>query len=262
MELQTIITEKQGAVARIWLNRPESRNALNITMAEEIVTALRRFHTDPEIRIILLQGRGPSFCAGADLNWMEHAYRMTDAENQAESTLLAGCYRDLYESPRITVAGVHGAAFGGAIGFVAACDLAIASENCIFAFSEVNLGLIPAVISPYVLNKADKGKIMEYMLTGMKFSGKEAVSLGLVNRCVPDTDLDRSIGDLLAGLLNVAPGAQSAIKRLFRSLTGFAPDHAKLHHTASMLAETRVSEEASEGIRAFLEKRLPGWVNP
>ncbi len=262
MILQTIITEKQGAVARIWLNRPESRNALNLTMAEEIVTALQRFHTDPEIRIILLQGRGPSFCAGADLNWMKRTNGRTDAETLAESTLLASCYRELYESPRITVAGVHGAAFGGAIGFVSACDLAIATENCIFAFSEVNLGLIPAVISPYVLNKADKGKIMEYMLTGMKFNGKEAVSLGLVNRYVPDTDLDRSIEDLLTGLLNVAPGAQSRIKQLIRSLSGFSPDHAMVHHTASMLAETRVSEEASEGIRAFLEKRQPGWLNP
>jgi methylglutaconyl-CoA hydratase len=262
MDQHAIITEIQGTVARVWLNRPDSRNAINMAMVEEFTSSLRQINANPAIRIISLRGRGPSFCAGADLDWMRQASGLSREENFKESSLLARCFYELYGSPKITLTGVHGVAFGGALGLVTACDLAVASESCVFAFSEVNLGLVPAAISPYVILRADKGKIMEYLLTGRKFGGMEAASLGVVNRCVPDEDFEQALEDLLAELLCAAPSAQLTIKGLIRSLAGFGPDTAMLDQTASLLAETRVSDEAKEGIHAFLEKRRPGWMKP
>jgi methylglutaconyl-CoA hydratase len=231
-------------------------------MVEELTTFVKQTNDNPEIRIICLRGKGVSFSAGADLVWMQKATDLTREDNFAESVSLSRCYHAFYSSPKITIAGVHGAAMGGAIGLITACDLALATESSIFAFPEVNMGLIPAVISPYVFHKANKGKVMEYLLTGRKFRGLEAESLGLVTRCVPDADLDQAFDDLLAELLCAAPLAQFGTKNLARSLVGNIPDNFILEFTPSLLAETRVSDEAKEGIRAFLEKRNPGWNKP
>ncbi len=182
-------------------------------------------------------------------------------ENYRESILLAQCFHALYTSPKIIVTGIHGAALGGAMGLVSASDMAITTNTTVFAFSEVKLGLIPATVAPYLLRKISGGKIMEYLLTGRKFSGHDAVSIGLVNRSVPDEQFEQAHEDLLSELLKAAPGAQLKIKELIRSLTGSAPDITIMAKTASLLAETRVSEEAREGIQAFLEKRQPGWMN-
>ncbi len=191
---------------------------------------------------------------------MQKARDLSGEENYRESTLLAQCFHAMYTSPKIIVTGIHGAALGGAIGLVSASDIAITTNTAVFAFSEVKLGLIPATVAPYILRKSSGGKIMEYLLTGRKFSGHEAVSMGLVNRTVPDEQFELVHEDLLSELLKAAPDAQLKIKELIRSLTGSAPDITTMARTASILAETRVSEEAREGIQAFLEKRQPGWM--
>jgi methylglutaconyl-CoA hydratase len=261
MNSQTIITEISGPLARLWLNRPGVRNALDNQMLEDLFSAIEKINSNPAIRIVSLRGMGPSFCAGADLGWMQKAQGLSKDENYRESNLLAQCFHALYNSPKIIVAGIHGAALGGAIGLVSASDIAITTNTTVYAFSEVKLGLIPATVAPYLLRKSSGGKIMEYLLTGRKFSGHDAVSIGLVNRSVPDEQFEQVHEDLLTELLKAAPDAQLKIKELIRSLTGFAPDMTIMAKTASLLAETRVSEEATEGIRAFLEKRQPGWMS-
>lgn len=260
MKEQTIITEIKGPLARLWLNRPGVRNAMNRQMLEELFSGIEKINGNPEVRIVSLQGMGSSFCAGADLGWMQKAHDLSGEENYRESILLAQCFHAIYTSPKIIVAGIHGAALGGGIGLVSASDLAITTNTTVFAFSEVRLGLIPATVAPYLLRKSSGGKIMEYLLTGRKFSGHDAVSIGLVNRSVPDEQFEQVHEDLLSELLKAAPDAQLKIKELIRSLTGSAPDIAVVAKTASMLAEARVTEEAREGIRAFLEKRQPGWM--
>jgi methylglutaconyl-CoA hydratase len=260
MDLHAIITETEGAVARIWLNRPESRNALNREVMEEFQHALQIIHEDEKIRVIILRGRGITFCSGADLKWMEKASHLSKEENYLESALLSSCFNTLFTSPKITVAGVHGAAYGGAMGLIAACDLAVSSETAFYAFAEVKFGLVPATIAPYILHKTGNSHVLEYLLTGRKFGAAEAERLGLINRCVPDGQLEKSLTDLVVELLQTAPGAQRAIKKLFRSLS-MKPDSSAMESTASLLAETRVSDEAREGIRAFIEKRKPSWIN-
>jgi methylglutaconyl-CoA hydratase len=257
---QSIITEIRGPLARLWLNRPGVRNALDKQMLEELFSTLEDINNNPAIRIVSLRGMGSSFCAGADLGWMQKAHDLSGEENYRESTLLAQCFHALYTSPKIIVAGIHGAALGGAIGLVSASDMAVTTNTTVFAFSEVKLGLIPATVAPYLLRKSSSGKIMEYLLTGRKFSGHDAVSIGLVNRSVPDEQFEQVHEDLLNELMKAAPVAQLKIKELIRSLTGSAPDITTMARTASLLAEARVSEEAREGIRAFLEKRQPGWM--
>jgi methylglutaconyl-CoA hydratase len=261
MNTQTIITEIRGPLARLWLNKPGVRNALDRQMLEELFSSVEKINNNPEIRIVSLRGMGSSFCAGADLGWMQKAQSLSGEENYRESTLLAQCFHALYTSPKIIVAGIHGAALGGAIGLVSASDMAITTNTTVFAFSEVKLGLVPATVAPYLLRKSSSGKIMEFLLTGRKFSGYDAVSIGLVNKSVPDEQFEKVHEDLLVELLKAAPEAQLKIKELVRSLTGSAPDITTMARTASLLAEVRVSEEAREGIQAFLEKRQPGWMS-
>jgi len=261
MSQQTIVTEINGPVARVWLNRPDSRNALNGVMLEEMLSSLKRINADARIRVIILQGKGTSFCAGADLEWMRQAPGLTREENYKESEWPARCFHELFSSEKITIAGVQGYAFGGAMGFIAACDMAVSTESAVFAFPEVRLGLIPVTIAPYVFHKTGRSAVLEYLLTGKRFTGPEAAMLGLVNRVVPDDDLTQHLGNLTADLLSTAPSAQRSVKKLFRSHISPEPDTSTIHHTASLLAETRVSDEAVEGIRAFLEKRRPSWIN-
>jgi methylglutaconyl-CoA hydratase len=261
MNTKTIITEITGPLARLWLNRPGMRNALDRQMLEELFSAIEKINDNHAIRIVSLRGMGSSFCAGADLGWMQKAHGLSGEENYRESMLLAQCFHAIYTSPKIIVAGIHGAALGGAIGLVSASDIAISTNTTVFGFSEVKLGLIPATVAPFLLRRSCGGKMMEYLLTGRKFSGYDAVSIGLINKSVPDEQFEQAHEDLLSELLKAAPDAQLKIKELIRSLTGSAPDMTIMARTASLLAETRVSEEAREGIQAFLEKRQPGWMS-
>ena len=171
MNQHAIVTEIQGEVARIWLNRPDARNALNMALLKAFFISLQKINANAGVRIICIRGRGNSFCAGADLHWMQQATSLSWEDNYMESTWMARCYHELFASDKITLACVHGAAFGGALGLLAACDLAITTESAVLAFSEVKLGLVPATIAPYVLHKAANAKVLEFMLTGKKFNG-------------------------------------------------------------------------------------------
>ena len=254
----SILTEIKGPVAHVFLNRPEFHNALNAKMIQALLEQLEILDNNRSIRIIALRGMGNSFCAGADLNWMRMAQHLSEEENYRECQLLAKAFYSLYKSSKITVAFIHGNIFGGAIGLVASCDMAIASTNAVFAFSEVRMGLVPATIMPYVLNKTGN-RVVERMLTGMKFKSGDAEAIGLVNAVVQDEPFESALNETLAGLLEAAPEAQGRIKLQARTLIMPAITEDLVNHTASLLAETRISKEALEGLGAFYEKRKPAW---
>jgi methylglutaconyl-CoA hydratase len=259
-ERQTIITEIRNAVAHVWLNRPEVRNALDGVLIGELCETLQQLGHDSGIRIIVLRGIGPVFCAGADLRWMEQAEALTEEENYREAMRLVRCFQMLNECKPVTVAALHGSVLGGALGLAAACDLAIAADTTLFAFSEVRLGLIPATIAPYIFQKTGRARVMEYMLTGRRFSAGEAQSLGLVNRLIPGKEIGQGVEELVTELLYGAPGARQALKNLARQIDREKTDDTASYDTAGLLARIRVSDEAKEGIRAFLEKRQPAWM--
>lgn len=259
MNNQFIHTEIQGPVARLRLNRPGSRNAIHSGMITEMIAFLQRISAEPSVRILVVEGEGPVFCAGADLNWMKSAGSLTADANREDAMDLARCLYLLYTLPRVTVARVQGAAFGGGIGLMAACDLAVIASDCSLAFTEVRLGLVPATIAPYILHKAHAG-ITEFLLTGSRFDGKTAVSLGLATVAVHEPELDSRLNSLVADLLQCAPEAQLKTRELIRTQGKQMPDESMVSSTASLLAEIRGSAEAREGIRAFLEKRQPAYA--
>jgi methylglutaconyl-CoA hydratase len=261
MSYQYIHTEQEGPVARLWLHRPEVRNALHRGMIREITGFLQSIKNDPGIRILVLGGNGNAFCAGADMNWMREAAGLSSTENRQDAMELARCLKELALLPKITIARVHGSAYGGAIGLMAACDLAVISKSCRLAFSEVRLGLIPATIAPYVMRKAHPG-IHELLLTGKEFDGTAAATLHLATRAVPEDDLDATVNVLVQELLLAAPEAQLKIKKLISQFSREIPDDSMVFQTATWLAETRISPEAREGLAAFSEKRTPAWVVP
>lgn len=258
MDYQYTLTETQGPVAILRLNRPDKRNAIHGEMIIEMLSFLNQVKEDPSIRILILEGSGDVFCAGADLNWMQKAGTMDDEENTTDARGFALCLYMLYTLPAITVARVQGAAYGGAIGLMTACDLALVTENCSLAFPEVRLGLIPATIAPYVLQKAHPG-IAEYLFTGSRFDGKRAVSLHLATMAVDEQELDNRLNALVTDLLHAAPEAQLKIRELLRIFGKQTPDESVVTYTASFLADIRRSLEAREGIGAFLEKRKPAF---
>jgi methylglutaconyl-CoA hydratase len=254
----TILVENQGSVATIWLNRPGVHNALNGMMITEFREALHRLNTDPEIRIIVFRGKGPGFCAGADLLWMQQATRLAPEENYRECYSLARCFSEIATSPKTTLALIHGAAIGGACGLIAAADLALASESAEFAFSEVRLGLVPATIAPYVIHKIGRACALELLLTGRRFNAREAALMGFITSAWTDEDFDAGVSSMLKALLAGRPGAQQKIKTLLNELPGSSIDESLVEQTARLIAEVRVSAEAQEGIRTFLQKRSHG----
>jgi len=259
-ENSIIISEILGSTAIIWLNRPEQHNALNGTMITEFLKTIKLLNNDPGIRVIMIQGKGPSFCAGADLLWMQQAAGLATADNFHECLNLAGSFYAIATSPKVTVALVHGAAYGGAGGFVAASDLAYAAVSASFTFSEVRLGLIPATIAPYVLRKISYASAMELMLTGRKFSASEAEQKGLVNKALPDNEFYDYVHSMVGEILLGGPNAQEIIKTSLNAWKKAEFNETLIEQSALQLAETRITPEAAEGISAFLEKRPIRWI--
>ncbi len=255
---QTIELERDGRVGRIWLNRPDVRNAFNAVMIGELREALRSLAGDDAVRVIVLSGKGTAFCAGADLAWMREIVRFSYAQNLQESLDLAECLHDLYAVPKPTVARVNGPAIGGGTGFVSACDIALASTEARFGLSEVKIGVVPAVISPYVVRRIGESRTRQYFLTGERFDARRALEIGLVNFVVEPGELDRGLEELVSSLLSSGPEALAKAKDLLSRVPGMGFDEAK-RFTAEMIAELRVSAEAQEGMAAFLEKRKPKW---
>jgi len=261
MTYSTIQLESEGPIARIWLNRPEVRNAFNSVMIRELGAAIEAVAKSDSLRVLVLSGRGDSFCAGADLNWMREVVRFSFEQNLEESLQLAELLHRLFTLPKPTIARVNGPAIGGGVGLVAACDIVVASEAARFGLSEVKLGLVPAVISPYVLRRIGVSRTREYFLTGERFEARRALEIELANAVAAPQALDEKVREIIERLLSSGPVASARCKELIARVSGLSLEEAK-PYTARMIAELRVSEEGQEGMAAFLEKRKARWVEP
>jgi methylglutaconyl-CoA hydratase len=250
---------QQGSVATLWLNRPEVHNAFDEHLIAAVTGALRRLDSDQSVRVVVLAGRGKSFCAGGDLAWMRRMAGYSEAENLKDAAALAEMYRALAQLSKPTVARVHGAALGGGIGLVAACDMALATPEASFGTTEVRLGLMPATISPYVITAIGARAAHRYFLSGERIDSATALRLGLVNEiCTADT-LDARLSELSGALLAGGPAAQAACKRLIADISGQPVDAALIADTSARIADIRAGAEAREGVQAFFEKRKPLW---
>ncbi len=255
----TIDVETGGKIGRIWLARPEGHNAFNSAMIRELRDALKALGADDSVRVVVLSGRGKSFCAGADLNWMREIIRFSYEQNLEESLELAEWLHELYSFPKPTVARVNGAAIGGGAGFLSACDIVVASSEARFGLSEVKIGLVPACIAPYVVRRTGEGRARQFFLTGERFDAERARELGLVNIVTGPGELDAAVEELAAKLITSGPEALACCKRLLQEIPGMDFAEAK-RFTAEMIAGLRVSPEGQEGMASFLEKRKPRWT--
>jgi methylglutaconyl-CoA hydratase len=253
--------ERRPGQAWVWINRPEVHNALNPTLIAALTEALVRLQSMAEVRSIVLAGKGASFCAGADLEWMRRAADLDTRESLADTQCLARLYRTLYRSPKPVIARVHGAAVGGGMGLVAACDIAIATPQARFTLSEVRLGLIPAVIAPYIAEAIGPRQARRYCLTGETLSAEHALRLGLVHELAEPAELEGKIEQLGTLLARGGPAALDHAKRLLRTLGHGGPgDDGVIDECARQIARVRASDEAREGMDAFLAKRPPNWT--
>ena len=248
-----------GPVAHIVLARPEARNAFDGPMVRELRDAVRAASAREEIRVIVLAGRGAVFCAGADIEWMKTVAGSSREENLADAGELVDLFETIDRSPKAVVACVQGAALGGGAGLVAVADIAVAEEGARFGFGEVRLGLVPSVISPYVVRKIGASAARELFLTGERFTAVRAAALGLVHRVVPLDELDAAVDDRVRELLQAAPGALAAAKNLVHRVQA-RPVEGVRELTIETIAERRASAEGQEGLLAFLEKRKPDWA--
>lgn len=251
--------EQRGAVARVFLARPEARNAFDDVLIAELSEMFLEISSDPATRVVVLSGDGPSFCAGADIAWMRRAGGYSREENEADAEKMAKMLRSIDACPKPVVALVHGAAIGGGVGLAAAADIAIAAEGTVFSLAEVRLGILPSVISPYVLRAIGTRQARDLFLTGDRFDAREALRIGLVHSVVPAEDLEAAGARKIASLLAAGPEAVAAAKRLIERVAGKNPDEAR-QLTVETIAERRASKEAREGLTAFLEKRPPSWA--
>ncbi|HEU4350487.1 MAG TPA: enoyl-CoA hydratase/isomerase family protein [Burkholderiales bacterium] len=254
--------KKQDGVARVILNRPELRNAFDDVLIGHLRKAFLDIEGDPAVRVMVLAGNGPAFCAGADLNWMKRMAGYDYEENLADATALAQMLAALDRLPKPTIARVHGPVFAGGTGLVAACDIAVGTPEAKFCLSEAKLGLSPATISPYVIRAMGERTARRYFLTAEIFDAQEALRVGMLSQLVPTERLDAAIDDLVKHLLAGGPEAHAKIKALIRAVAGRRPDDALAAETAQRIAEIRGSPEGREGIAAFLEKRKASWCSP
>jgi len=251
--------EKAGKVATVRLNRPDKHNAFDEHLIAELTQAFRDLASDAAMRVVVLAANGQSFSAGADLDWMKRMSTMSRAENERDAMALANLMDAIDRCPKPVVGVIQGAAFGGGVGLVACCDIAIATSSASFCLSEVRLGLIPAVISPYVAAAIGPRACRRYFLTAEKFDAATAESLGLVHRVVAPEALEAARDETIKHLLNGGAAAQAAAKDLIQRVTGAPIDDALRRDTAARIADARASGEGKEGIAAFLEKRKPNW---
>jgi methylglutaconyl-CoA hydratase len=254
-----LTVQKKDGIARVTLDRPELRNAFDDALIASLTKAFLDIENDPAIRVLILAGNGPSFCAGADLNWMKRMAKYGYAENLADAEALARMLATLDRLPKPTIARVHGPVFAGGTGLVAACDIAVGSREAKFCLSEAKLGLSPATISPYVIRAMGEQNARRYFLTAEVFGADEAFRIGMLS--VLTDRLDEEIEALTRHLLAGGPEAHARIKDLIRAVSGRPVDDALAADTAKRIAEIRVSPEGREGIASFLEKRKAAWCS-
>jgi methylglutaconyl-CoA hydratase len=255
--------ERQGPVGLITMNRPERHNAFDEALIDDLTEAFRSMEAEQAVRLVVLSGAGKSFSAGADLNWMKRMAGFSLEENRRDAMGFATLMRSIAHFRKPTIARVHGAAYGGGVGLVACCDIAVATQHATFSISEARLGLIPAVISPYVIAAIGERAARRYFLTAERFDAGEAWRLGLVHELAGnDIELDEKLGEIVDALLAAGPVAQLEAKALIRAVTGKPVTSELIQDTAERIAKMRASPEGREGVGAFLEKRRPLWIPP
>jgi methylglutaconyl-CoA hydratase len=260
---ESLAIERQGPIGLVTMNRPERHNAFDDVLIRELTEGLRSMEAEEGIRVIVLSAAGRSFSAGADLNWMRRMAGFSKEENQRDAMGLAALMRTLAHLRKPTIARVQGAAYGGGVGLVAGCDIAVALQDANFSFSEGKLGLIPAVISPYVVAAIGERAARRYFLTAERFDAAEAWRLGLVHElATSEGELDEKIGHIVDALLACGPSAQPEAKELIRAVSGRPVTSELIQDTAERIARLRASPEGREGVGAFLEKRRASWIPP
>ena len=260
MDYQTLEVIRDGALATVWLNRPDVRNAFNETTIAEITAVFRALDSDGQVRAVVLAARGPAFCAGADLNWMKKMAGYSRAENLADAAGLAAMLRAIHDCAKPVVARVQGDCYAGGMGLAAAADIVIAADGAHFCLSEVKLGLIPATISPYVIRAIGAQAARRYFLTAERFSAAEAKRLALAHEVVPAEALDATVQALVSALLAASPNAVAEAKRLVHDMTAQPLTAALVDDTVARIADIRASDQGREGVKSFLEKRKPSWL--
>jgi methylglutaconyl-CoA hydratase len=260
MNYDTLTLDTAGTIATVTLNRPEVRNAFNEQAIAELTAAFTALGQVDGIRAIVLASNGTAYCAGADLNWMKKMAGYSEDENRADAMQLANMLRTIYACPKPVVAKVHGDCFGGGVGLVAACDIAIAADDAHFCLSEVKLGLIPATISPYVIKAMGENAARRYFLTAERFNAREALRIGLVHDIATAATLDGQVDAIAAALAANSPNAVRQAKALVREIAGQPVTDTLIADTAHRIAQIRASGEGREGVAAFLDKRKPSWL--
>ncbi len=259
VKYETINSEIKDYVCIITLNRAQVHNAFNPVMISELTSEFLNQSTNPLTRVIVLTGKGKSFSAGADLGYMQSTKEFTIEENQEDARNLEKLFHTIYQTPKPVVGRINGAAFGGGVGLVSLCDISIAVEGTIFAFSEVNLGIMPAVISPYVIPKIGMSQATRYFLTGERFNAETALKIGLIHEITPSlSELDQKLDEILVQLLASGPAAMAQIKRILDKYRTETLDVLR-PYLIDRIADIRISPEGKEGLSAFLERRDPKW---
>lgn len=260
MEQSVIYSVDERNIATVTLNRAEKHNAFDDEMISELTRVFKKAGEDANVRALILRAEGKSFSAGADLNWMKKMASYTEAQNESDALALATMLQTLYKMPKPTIARVQGAAFGGAVGLIACCDIAIGSKLSKFCLSEVKIGLIPATISPYVVEAMGARVCRRYFQTAEVFSARRARRLGLLSESVTEDELDSTIDNILSNILKNGPHAVAKAKGLVQWVSTQEINDALLTETSKIIAQVRTSEEGQEGLSAFLEKRSASWV--
>ena len=254
-------TDKRG-VLTLSMHRPDVFNAFDATMIRELTVALLAAENDDLVRIVVITGSGSCFSAGADLNWMRSQVKASLEENESDALQLAKLMRSLNYLSKPTIARINGAAFGGGLGLIAACDIAIAIDNARYGLTEARLGLAPAVVSPYVIRCIGERAARRYFQSGERFDSNQALDIGLIQQCVSTAQLDETVDDMISQLLLGGPLALTHCKQLVFEIAGHNRESQKIidEHTARLIARLRISDEGQEGLTAFLDKRKPAWI--
>lgn len=259
--MDKVITQIDSrGIARIILNNPDKHNAFDDQMIIQLTEAFEAVATNSDVRIMLLQSEGKSFSAGADLGWMKRMARYSYQQNLSDAHALAAMLKALHQMPIPTIARVQGAAFGGALGLISCCDIAVASSKASFALSEVKIGLVPSTISPYVIAAIGERHAKRYFMTAERFDANTALQISLVHEAVEERFLDDKVEQLITMILSNGPEAVVAAKQLVFAISGKAIDSSLIEHTCEVIAGIRVSAQGQEGLNAFLDKRKPHWL--
>lgn len=256
----TLQIERQGGVARVWLNRPDVRNAFNESVIAELGATFAAFHDDATLRAVVLGGRGKAFCAGADLGWMRAMADFTWDENRADAQALADMLYTVYRCPVPVIGRIHGDCYAGGVGLASVCDVLVASDAAGFCLSEARLGLLPATIAPYVVRALGEQASRRYFVTAERFGAAQAQALGFVHAVCAADELDAKVDELVAAVVANGPMAVRACKRLVQDVAHREIDASLREDTAKRIADIRASDEGKDGVQAFLNKRPPGWL--